>query len=32
MAEKTDDPAAREASELKLAATVKAIADGTYGQ
>ena len=30
--EKTEDPAAREASELKLAATVKAIADGTYGQ
>ena len=30
--ENTDDPATREASELKLAATVKAIADGTYGQ
>ena len=30
--EKTDDPAAREASELKLAATVKTIADGTYGK
>lgn len=29
--EKTDDPVVREASELALAATVKAIADGTYG-
>ena len=30
--EKTDDPTARETSELALAATVKAIAAGTYGR
>lgn len=28
----SDDPAVREANELSLAATVKAIADGTYGR
>lgn len=30
--EQTDDPTVREVSELALAATVKAIADGTYGK